>query len=934
MPSTRHDRELRYRDRLLSIVLARVLKAHAPVEVYTAFDRLRRMAGQLRQGDDAMVRRAQAELVQGLDPVALRQVVRAFNLYFSLLQVAEETVALNERRREMGSGTSWWTGSFHETLLDLRDRHSISSQELQGLLGRLLYLPVLTAHPTEAKRRTIKNQLRKVFSTLDSLADPRVRGMLRQATVQKLEQQIQILWKTDEVRVNQPDVRDEIEAGLFYFPISLFRATLQVYRNFEAALVNVYGEAGRSIRLPCFLRYGSWIGGDRDGNPNVTPEITRLALRLQSRTILEEYVRRVGELAGLLSFSSRLCEVPAELWDSLERDAAAAAVALRNRPQKFQHQPYRRKLSVMRFRLEQNLTAIDGRLNGPGTGTPEFAYSEAAAFLHDLETIHAALTAQGDGNIADGELLDLIRLVETFGFHLMQLDVRQESTRHTEAVAEIVRAALAQDYLALDEEGRLALLTELLANRDLVSFDLEALSAPARETLDTFLMMAQMRHEIGPDCFGRYVISMTHEASHVIEVMFLAGLAGLAGRMAGRWHCHLGVSPLFETIHDLERIEPVLQRLLDSRVYGDLLRASGNFQEIMLGYSDSCKDGGILASAWSLYEAQKKVVELTRAHGLRCRLFHGRGGTVGRGGGPTHLAILAQPPGTVHGEIKFTEQGEVIFYKYNNWETATYELSMGVTGLIKASLNLIRPYDEDRKDFLGIMDELAKIGEQTYREFTEQTPGFYDYFYEATPINEIGQLNIGSRPVRRNQKDRSKASVRAIAWVFAWAQSRQTFPAWYGIGTALETWRSGESAPARLAKLQTMYQEWPFFRNFLGNAQMALSKTDMAVAAGYAALCRDRQVSAQIFDRLRSEYQSCIAQILNVAHLHRLLEENPLLAESLARRSPLLQPLNVIQTVLLERWRQDQELGRTDSPWFDPLLRSINAIAAGMRNTG
>jgi phosphoenolpyruvate carboxylase len=352
----------------------------------------------------------------------------------------------------------------------------------------------------------------------------------------------------------------------------------------------------------------------------------------------------------------------------------------------------------------------------------------------------------------------------------------------------------------------------------------------------------------------------------------------------------------------------------------------------MLGYSDSAKDGGSLSSSWNLYEAQKKIIRIAGTHGVQCRLFHGRGGTIGRGGGPTHESILAQPPGTVHGQIKFTEQGEVLYYKYSNAETAQYELTMGVSGLMKASLCQVRPVPEDRRDYLGILDELVAIGEDSYRELTDRTPGFMDYFYEATPVNEIGLLNIGSRPSHRNRTDRSKASVRAIPWVFGWAQSRHTLPAWYGMGTALEKWR-GQN-PGNLAKLQTMYLEWPFFRSLLSNIQMALFKADLDIAHEYAELCTDPDTRERVYKMIRDEYRRTLTQVLNVAHAKRLIEENPVLALSLGRRNPYLDPLNHIQIALLKRYRPEPGDEENPSVWRDPLLRTINAIAAGMRNTG
>ncbi len=740
-----------------------------------------------------------------------------------------------------------------------------------------------------------------------------------------------MLWKTDEVRARSMGVEDEIEAGLSYFSLSLFTATTHVYRNFERSVQDVFPEEAAHIRIPNFLNYGSWIGGDRDGNPNVKPETTALALRLQARTILQEYVVRLENLRGQLSHSYGLCQPSAEFLASLEADRTALGPAIASLENSYLQEPYRHKLVLMKYRMEQALQEVEQRIKGNMAQSPGWLYN-SNTFIADLKLMHDSLCSHGDAQIAGLELQDLIRLAGTFGFHLMQLDVRQESTRHSEAVAEILQAALGLDYRALDESARLNTLSEAIAAPGGLLYDVSSLTEATRETLAIFQVMATMRAELGAASFGRYVISMTHAASHIMEVMLLAAQSGLVGRIGGHWFCHIGVSPLFETITDLEHIEPVLTKLLDTPVYQTLLKVSGERQEIMLGYSDSCKDGGILASSWSLYRAQKQIMAITEQRGIKCRLFHGRGGTVGRGGGPTHEAILAQPPDTVRGQIKFTEQGEMLFYRYNNMETAIYELTMGVTGLLKASISLVKPVSNDSPDYLQVMSELARIGEHGFRELTERSEGFLDYFYEATPVSEIGQLNLGSRPSHRKKQDRSKQSVRAIAWVFSWAQSRQTFPAWYGIGASLATWCAGK--PERLQVLQAMYRDWPFFRNLLSNVQMALSKSDMSIAKEYASLCVDSNTGKRIHNLIACEHQRCVDWILDIAECKELLEENPALANSLSRRNSFLGPLNFIQVVLLRKVRANDGENATPSPWMQPLLRTINAIAAGMRNTG
>jgi len=931
-PAQSFDRQLRHRIRLLSLLLARVLKNQSDAETFQHLQTLQEGFAKLRGQDDPALRKSLTDCLHNLPPDTLSQMVRACQLYFNLANSAEEAFQLKRRREQAERGGHFWKGSFRDTLMLFREG-GMSPAELQTLLDHLHYQPVLTAHPTEAKRRTLIEALRKIFANIEQLDDPRRRGTYHAQTVARLQTQIQILWKTDELRGRKLEVRDEIGNGLFYFPNSLFQATTETYRNLALAVRDVYGEEeARNIRLPGVIRFGSWIGGDRDGNPNVKAETTALALRLQARCVLEEYVRRLDALDDELSLSGRFCRPSEQFLRGLAADERYVEHAFAGHHNTFKDEPYRRKVAIMRYRVRRLWALVNSQLSGEPANNIEDRYPNAQAFLKDLQVIRDSLIGHGDAAIAASELQDAIRLVETFGFHLMQLDVRQESTRHAEAVAEILKAALDEDYLALSEERRIALLAEAIANPAALEYELETLSEPTAEILGVFQVMAQMRRELGPECFGRYVISMTHSASNVLEVLFLAAQHGLAGRLAGRAYCHLGVSPLFETIKDMEHIETVLTTLLDNPLYRESLAAFGQPQEIMLGYSDSCKDGGILSSTWNLYESQKKIIRITEARGIPCRIFHGRGGTVGRGGGPTHEAILAQPPGTVKGQIKFTEQGETIFYKYNIRETAVYELTMGVTGLMKASLNLVRPARAEAEEYGQVMAAIARRGEASFRQLTEREPGFLDYFYEATPLNEIGLLNIGSRPSYRRKGDRSKFSVRAIAWVFAWAQSRQTLPAWYGIGTALEEY--AQEDPGNVAKLRTLYRDWPFLRTLLDKTQMSLAKSEMNIARGYAGLCENPETGQRVYGLIEQEYRKTCAWVLDITGSQYLLQDDPMLAVSLARRNTFLDPLNHLQISLLRRLREYPEAPGEQNPWTTILLRTINAIAAGMRNTG
>jgi phosphoenolpyruvate carboxylase len=930
------DRQLRQRVKLYGSLLGNVLRAQAGEHVFAAVEQLRTGYIELREREDAEQRRQLMNMVAELDLATLEQVVRAFSTYFSLANVAEEAFLHRQRRVQVTTGKPLWRGSFDDTLRTFHDR-GVNAEQLQALLKETVYIPVFTAHPTEAKRRTVMECLRRIFLIGEELNNTQLSEYQRDEIVERLQAHVQILWKTDEVRLNKPTVEAEVKNGLYYFRNAIFQSVPDVYRNLERAIKRIYAdEGGRAkIKVPSFLRFGSWIGGDRDGNPFVTPEVTRAAMRLQCCTILEAYIERVEALEHVLTHSAQLVTPSTQFSASLERDRLIARTAFRDNPNRFSKEPYRRKLAIMAHRLRRNLVLVEQRLAGYLHGSLGEGYASEDDFLADLYVIRDSLRTHGDANLAGGRLKDLIRLAETFGFYLAQLDLRQESSLHSAAVAEILeRAGKVQSYRDLSEDDKVRLLDELLAH-SAVPFPLDEASLPetARKAVEVFYVMAEMRNEISPRAFGSYVISMTHSASHVLEVMFLASLAGLAGRDGqGRWHCAIRIAPLFETIEDLANSEDVLVKLFSQAAYSELLRASGNLQEVMLGYSDSCKDGGILASVWGLYRAQQNIIAIAERFGVKCYLFHGRGGTIGRGGGPTHDAIMAQPPNTVQGRIKITEQGEVLSYKYSNTETATYELTMGATGLLKASSHLLVVQDEHLDEHFKAMEALAKLGERAYRELTDHTEGLLDYFYEVTPVVEIGQLNIGSRPSHRKQKDRSRNSIRAIPWVFGWAQSRHTLPAWYGIGYALETLRAEN--PECLNCLQNMYKEWPFFRTLMDNTQMSLAKADMRIAREYADLSRDAALADKIYGMIRAEYERTVVQVLEVTQAESLMQENTMLRLSLQRRSPYLDPLNHIQIMLLKRHRQLAPEQQTQDELLHPLLRTINAIAAGMRNTG
>jgi phosphoenolpyruvate carboxylase len=930
----KHDKQLRGRVRLFGTLLGEVLREQVGEKSFSIVERLRKGYLKLAEGPNPDLSERLERLIESLQPETLGDVVRAFSIYFMLVNIAEESFLHRQRRRIAGKGGELWEGSFDHTLRGFRQR-GIDPQQLQDILDDAFYIPVFTAHPTESKRLVIMNLLRRIFVTSEQLDAPKRSLNQHENTLRELKTQIQTLWKTEEVRSIRPEVRNEIRLGLHYFKYSLFEAIPQVYRRLDAGIRRTYGDHPdyHGIQLPPLIHFGSWIGGDRDGNPFVTPEVTRQALRMAQQTILTEYLRRLHELIAELTFSYRFCNPNYAFRQSLERDDALCASLFCHNPRRFEDEPYRRKLYIMHERLRRNLAIVEAMVEDREPEDNTGAYTDEQSFLRDLKLIAGSLRSHGDDAAANGGLLDLIHLAETFGFYLLRLDLRQESVVHTTAVGEILQnLGECDNYVDLSDGERLRLLDRLVSDSHGVRIERDNLSDETRQVMAVFDVIAEAKREISPQAIGQYVISMTHQASHVMEVAFLGALAGLLGKGEAGWFCQLEISPLFETIDDLRQSEAILSTLFANPCYKALLEVSGKRQEVMLGYSDSAKDGGIMASAWHLYQTQKRIIELAESLGIRCRLFHGRGGTVGRGGGPTHDSILAQPANTVKGEIKITEQGEVLSNKYSNRETAIYELTMGLTGLFKATQGVVRDIHDDQAEYVAALQEMAELSERQFRRLTEEIPGFLDYFYESTPVNEIALMNIGSRPSHRNKGSRSKSSIRAIAWVFGWAQARQTLPGWYGIGTALAEWRKQGSG--RLKLLRRMYRNWPFFRALLSNTQMALFKSDMAIAEEYAKLCLDPEVSQKIYAQISAEYKRTRKQILLATEQNDLMDESPVLKHSLSRRDAYLDPLNHIQLGLLRRYRHPQLSEESRQLWLTPLLRSINAISAGLRNTG
>lgn len=908
--------------------------------------------------------RKRAELlryIEKMDVSTITGVVRLYYLYSSLLNVVDEAHAHRKRREQVWasrSATPLWYASFDHTFRTFR-KADVGPQELQKLLNKIEYTPVFTAHPTEARRREVLKCLHRIFLLCSEREDPRLSQAQRAELNSEVEAEIEVLWRTDEMRVRKPSVLEEVLTGLDYFRLSLFDAVCTTYRYAENSLEHVYPSAG--LKLPSFIKFGSWIGGDRDGNPFVLPETTEMAALISSRLILIEYIGRCKKCEESLTHSLLICNVSSELLDSLKKDREMLDKVPAVRPELmlFEHEPYRLKLRAMRHRLEQNIRRVNSYLRTfsdfamedthwlvdmeynmeelPGQEAQTDAYPSEEDFLADLKIVDTSLRTHGDSRLANSKLKDLIRLAETFGFYLCALDVRQESMVHAQAVEECLQLLGCEaDYKALDNLARVEILTQYLRSSPPMDKGLfERMTESTRQVVKVLDAVANIKERISSKAVASYVISMTRESCNVLEVLFLGWIVNrdlVRLHENGEWSAKLVVAPLFETIPDLEHMPLALQQLMESTTYKEILAASGGVQEVMLGYSDSCKDGGITASAFNLYKAQEVIRNITTAAGVRSRIFHGRGGTVGRGAGPTHESVLSQPPGSVNGKIKFTEQGEVITYRYGNSETATYELSVGVTAVMKASHPATRHEQDFPPKYFNVMEEVMAGAEKSYRELTEETEGFYDYFYDGTVVNEISLMNIGSRPARRKAAVRDKTSLRAIPWVFGWSQSRHTLPGWYGVGSGLLAY-SGNRLD-RIRQLQQMYRDWPFFRTFLSNVQMSLFKASMEIALEYSRLCQNRITQRLVFELVQSEYELTKSQILMVAQLNSLQEDNSILKRSFGTRRDYLDPLNHIQIILLGR-RRDPQVSAEDLELFEkPLLRTIKAIASNMRNTG
>ncbi len=897
--------------RLLGQILGDTVREQEGEAVFQRIEMIRRLsvADQRRSHPEAGA--ALGALLESLTPAETVSVIRAFAYFSHLANIAEDRHFL--RRRAAHEPHTQPGGLAHS--FDRLAAAGVPMQKISEALENSYVSPVLTAHPTEVQRRSTLDGERAVAELLTARETCRTPAELRDNEAQ-LHARIVQLWQTRILRTASLTVRDEIDNVLLYYRSTFIREIPKLYADLEKRL---------GCAVPPFFRMGNWIGGDRDGNPNVDAETLDQTVKLHCDVILRHYLVETHHLGAELSMSRSLVDCTPEL------EALAEASGDHN-PHRAD-ESYRRALIGVYARLAGTLTALTGGEAMRHAVAPAEPYENVESFCRDLRIVRESLVAHHGGALVNGRLAALIRAAEIFGFHMATTDLRQNSDRHEAAIAELVAAVrIAPDYSALPETERIKLLLRLLADPRPLRAPNVVYSESLRDELAVFETARQLREKIGAECIRHYIISHTESVSDLLEVMVLQKECGLlhgtldeADSETAR--LDLIVTPLFETIEDLRAAESILRAFYALPGVAGLIRRSGGVQDVMLGYSDSNKDGGYLTSNWELYRGSTALAALfDTMPGLRLRLFHGRGGAVGRGGGPSYQAILAQPPGTVRGQIRLTEQGEVINAKYANPDIGRRNLETFIAADLEATL--LSDGHEPPDEFLAAATELSRLSMAAYRRLVYETPGFVDYFYAATPIAEIAELNIGSRPASR-KATRKIEDLRAIPWGFSWGQSRVALPGWFGFGSAVETFLL-DDVDRRKILLRRMYEQWPFFRTLLSNMDMVLAKGDLGIARRYADLVPDREQADAIFAEIEAEWRRTEAALEMATGQTMRLADNPALARSISHRFAYIAPLNFLQAELLRRWRA----GQIDHKARVGILIAINGIAAGLRNTG
>jgi phosphoenolpyruvate carboxylase len=895
------------------------------------------------------------------DATTMRKVLRAFTVLFQTLNLVEQKeIVRANRARAARHGDEPRPESIAEAVLRLA-RSGYGPAEIQSILDRVEIRPTLTAHPTEARRRAVMDKLLAIADGLTKRALPAPVGTLDtpldNAGIEdrRLHRLFMVLWNTDELRQQAVTVEDEVHNALYFLQRTILDVVPWLHDDLHRALDTAF--PGQQFRIPAFIKYHSWVGGDRDGNPNVTPKVTWDTVLIHARVVLRHYIRRLAWLRRSLSMSARLLSAGAELRESLEKDLEDIAVSP-SWKRRLSQQPFALKLTCMLRRARLTLKHMEeiSRLNDPRIASPppRPGYECAEQLLADLEILQSSLRDGGAAILADGgSLAALSTQVRTFGFHLATLDVRQHSNEHSKAMDELFGAAgvttTRRPYSGLSEEEKVRLLTsELQSPRPLLPHGFDPGDTPAGRVLATLGVIMAARRTIGHEACSCYIISMTHQVSDLLEVLVLAKEAGLVRWIGSehRYESDLDIVPLFETIEDLAGCDGLMKRLFANEGYRRHLEARHRFQEIMLGYSDSSKDGGYLAANWSLFDTQARLAAVCRSAKVDWRFFHGRGGTVGRGGGRAGRAISGQPPRCFTGRIRFTEQGEVVSFRYGLRPLAHRHLEQIASAVIVATAEDSKPAGRGKAEYHAAMAAMAENSRLAYRSMIHEDPDFWPFYVQGTPIAHISRLPIASRPAMRNAATMvGLDELRAIPWVFAWVQSRYMVPGWYGLGSGLAWFASLKPGNAEL--LKKMYHDWLFFRTVIDNAQMELLRAHLPTARLYAALVRQVDLRHRVHAELEAEYERTVAMVLRITGKTELLEHAPVVRNLVRLRNPVTMPLNRLQVALMSLCERRKEgvyglaPGQippsgtvATSPWYEALLLSIAGIAAGMQSTG
>ncbi|MES2534622.1 MAG: phosphoenolpyruvate carboxylase [Pseudomonadota bacterium] len=939
-PKTAADKDAPLKEdiRLLGRLLGDVLRDQEGEAVYEVVETIRQTAVRFRREDDVQAGADLNKLLKKLTREQTISVVRAFSYFSHLANIAEDQHHIRRRRAHLLAGSAPQQGSIAYALSKL-DHAGVTGAAVRAFFKNALISPVLTAHPTEVQRKSIldaEHEIARLLAERDMPLTPKERAH----NTSMLHTHVATLWQTRMLRYTKLTVADEIENALSYYRITFLHELPGLYDDIEAELATQFPQkSNRSLEqreLPPFLQMGSWIGGDRDGNPNVNAGTMQHALARQSTTILDFYLEEVHALGAELSISTLLVSVS----PALQALADASPDVSSHRAD----EPYRRALIGIYARLAATARALGAAEILRREVAPAAPYANASEFSSDLQVLVDSLKAHHGTALIRPRLAMLRRAPDIFGFHLATLDMRQSSDVHERVITELfARAKVEKQYNELTEEKKIALLLGELEQPRLLYSPYIDYADETNSELAILRAAREIRQRYGAPAIRNYIISHTESLSDLLEVLLLQRETGLLRTHAGglqNAELELMVIPLFETIPDLRCAAQIMESAMAIPQVRSLIANQGQLQEVMLGYSDSNKDGGFLTSNWELYKAETRLVDVFDRAGVKLRLFHGRGGTVGRGGGPSYEAILAQPPGTVNGQIRLTEQGETIASKFSNAEIGRRNLELLVAATLEASLT---PHEGEGKraqqlaEFEQTMSELSERAYQAYRDLVYETPGFTDYFFSSTPIAEIAELNIGSRPASRKSTRRIE-DLRAIPWGFSWGQCRLLLPGWYGFGSAVTSWlEEGDTRvkAKRLALLRTMFREWPFFATLLSNMDMVLAKTDLAVASRYAELVTDRKLRNSIFKRIAAEHESTTVCLSQITGARERLAGNPLLARSIKNRFAYLDPLNHLQVELIKRHRANKSGDRKNDPRVQRGIHlSINGIAAGLRNTG